>query len=482
MPAVTDDPFEGLEPAAFWRHFKTLIAIPRPTYEEEAAVAHVIAWAESHGFATDRDATGNLVVRVPATAGREGAPAVILQGHLDIVCERDPDSPYDPREGRIGVVRDGDWLRADGTTLGADNGVAIAAMQAIAEDPDAVHGPLELLMTVDEEVGMSGALQLDPALISGTVLLNLDSEEDASLTVGCAGGADTLVTFRGERAPADGQALRVSVGGCLGGHSGGDIALGRANAIKLLASVLRDVPGLRVAAFDGGNARNAIPRDAAALVVAGDDGDARALIERNAERARDAYRTTDPGVRVTVAPDGAAPGAWSESDSRRLLALVDALPVGPLRMSPDFPGAVETSTSVGRAETDGDAVRIGSLSRSANDALMPDVLAQIGGIARLAGADCEVGHVYPGWRPDFDSRVLAVAKSVHERLFGAPPEVLLTHGGLEAAVIAARRPGIDPISFGPEIRGPHAPGERVHAGSAARFMRLLAGLLDELSR
>jgi dipeptidase D len=478
MPAVTD-PFDGLEPAAFWRHFKTLIAIPRPTYAEEAAIAHVTGWAGQHGFATDRDATGNLVVRVPATAGREGAPTVILQGHLDIVCERDADSPYDPREGRIGVVRDGDWLRADGTTLGADNGVAIAAMQAIAEDGDAPHGPLELLMTVEEEVGMGGASKLAPELITGTVLLNLDSEEDASLTVGCAGGADTLIVFRGERAPADGQALRVTVGGCLGGHSGGDIALGRANAIKLLARVLRGVPGLRVAAFDGGNARNAIPRDATALVVA--DGDAQALIERNAERARDAYRTTDPGVRVSVAPVGAAPAAWSDSDSGRLLALVDALPTGPLGMSADFPGAVETSTSVGRAETDDDAVRIGSLSRSANDALMPDVLAQIGGIARLAGADCDVGHVYPGWRPDLDSRVLALAKAVHQRLFGAPPDVSLTHGGLEAAVIAAKRPGIDPISFGPAIEGPHAPGERVHVASAGRFMLLLAALLDELS-
>jgi len=480
IPAVTD-PFAGLEPAAFWRHLETLIAIPRPSFGEDAAVAHVIAWAAAHGFESRRDAAGNLVVRVPATAGRDGAATVILQGHLDIVCERDPDSPFDPREGRIGVVRDGDWLRADGTTLGADNGVAIAAMLALVEDEGAPHGPLALLMTVAEEVGMGGAFDLDPDLIEGTVLLNLDSEEDASLTVGCAGGADTLVTFAATRSAAAGTPLRVTVGGGLGGHSGGDIALGRANAIKLLARVLRDVPGLRIAALEGGAARNAIPRDATAVVV-GAGADSAALIAENGARARDAYRTTDPGLRVAVAAADPVAEAWSVPDSDRLLALVDALPTGPLGISADFPGVVETSTSLGRAETDGDAVRLGSLSRSASDALMADVLAQIGAIARLGGAGHEIGSVYSGWRPDLSSPVLATAKAVHERLFGAPPEVTLTHGGLEAAIIAAKRPGIDPISFGPEIHGPHAPGERLHAGSAARFMRLLGALLDELSR
>ena len=242
MPGVTDV-FSGLEPAPFWRHFAALTTIPRPSYGEAAAAAHVQAWAEVRRFKTRRDPAGNLVVDVPATAGREAAPTVILQGHLDMVCERDPGSAYDPRTGPLGVLCDGDWLRADGTTLGADDGVAIAAMLALAEDPDAAHGPLELLMTVEEEVGLGGAFRLDPVLISGSVLLNLDSEEDGSFTVGCAGGADTLVRFDAPREPAPGTPLRVTVSGALGGHSGGDIALGRANAIKLLARVLRDVPG-----------------------------------------------------------------------------------------------------------------------------------------------------------------------------------------------------------------------------------------------
>jgi dipeptidase D len=476
------DPFAGLEPAPFWRHFEWLTRIPRASYEEEQAVDYVTAWAESRGWAWRRDAAGNLVVSVPATAGRDGARTAILQGHLDMVCEREPDSPYDPREGRIRVVRDGDWLRADGTTLGADDGVAIAAMLAIAESA-APHGPLELLMTVEEEVGLGGAGQLDPALIGGDLLLNLDSEEDATLTVGCAGGVDTVVRFEAERTPAAGPFACVTVGGARGGHSGGDIALGRANAIKTLARALRAAPGLRIVSFDGGSARNAIPRDAAAVVSAGEE--ARAAIAAEAARIADAYRDTDPGVRVVVADEcGAAdagPSAWSAADSARIVDLIAAIPVGPLGMSAAFPGIVETSSSLGIAATDGAALELRSLSRSANDALLDDVTSTIAAAARLAGAHYRAGNRYPAWRPDLGSPLLAAARAAHVRELGAEPHVTLTHGGLEAAIIAAKRPGLDAISFGPEIEGPHAPGERLHIGSAARFMRLLAALLDDLS-
>jgi dipeptidase D len=491
------DPFAGLEPAPFWRHFEALTMIPRASHDEEQAVAYVIAWAGARGFATRRDEAGNLVVAVPATPGREAAPTVILQGHLDMVCERDPGSPYDPRAGRIRVVRDGEWLHADGTTLGADDGVAIAAMLALAEDAGAPHGPLELLMTVAEETALNGAAALDPELISGTVLLNLDSEEDATLTVGCAGSIDTIVRFRAPRAPADGPLLRVTASGGRGGHSGGDIALGRANAIKALGRALRAAPELRIVSLDGGAARNAIPRDATALVAASDE--ARAAIEDEARAIADAYSAADPGVRVTVAAAGeiavagedavtpaAAAGeagaeAWSAADSARILDLVAAIPTGPLGMSPDFPGVVETSSSLGVATTTDGQLTLGSLSRSANDAALPDVTGAIAAVARLAGAVYEPGHGYPGWRPDLDSPLLATTTAVHERLFGAPPHITLTHGGLEAAIIAAKRPGIDAISFGPEIEGPHAPGERLHIASAGRFMRLLAALLDDLS-
>ena len=497
MRAVTD-PFAGLEPPAFWRHFEALTRIPRATYEEERAVGHVVAWAGERGFATRRDGAGNLVVDVPATPGRERAPTVILQGHLDIVCERDPDSPFDPREGRIGVVRDGEWLRADGTTLGADDGVAIAAMLALVED-GTPHGPLELLMTVAEEVGMAGAAQLDPELIEGRVLLNLDSEEDATLTVGCAGGADSILRLDAPRAAvgADEVSFRVSVSGGRGGHSGGDIAAGRSNAIKLLARALAVAPGIRIASLDGGGSRNAIPRGATAIVVGPEA--ARRTIETAGGDAARAYEKTDPGVRVTVEDaheSGAhaasagplgdrasrAPDAWTAEASARIVDLVATLPAGPLGMSADFPGVVETSSSLGVAETQDGRLTLHCLSRSANDAVISEVALAIAAAARLAGAEVEPGRIYPGWLPDLDSPVLATARAVHERLFDKPAHVSLTHGGLEPAIIGHRKPGLDMISFGPQIEGPHAPGERLHIGSAQRFMRLLAALVDELSR
>jgi dipeptidase D len=472
-------PFAGLEPEPFWRHFAALTAIPRPPGGEERVAAHVLAWAGARRFATARDAAGNLVVRVPASPGREHAPTVILQGHLDMVCERDLDSPYDPRTGPVGVLRDGDWLRGDGTTLGADDGVAIAAMLAVAED-DHEHGPLELLMTVEEEVGLVGARALDPALIGGALLLNLDSEEDATLTVGCAGSVDTVVRFAVLREPVAGTLLRVTVAGARGGHSGGDIALGRANAIKVLARALRAAPGLRITAFDGGASRNAIPREATAMVVA--DDAARAAIEAEAARIADAYRTTDPGVRIEVSEGPAASVAWSVADSARIVDLVAAIPSGPLAMSADFRGVVETSSSLSIATTEGDTLTLQSLSRSANDAALPDVTNAIAAASRLAGAQYEQGDGYPGWRPDLSSPLLAQAIRTHERLFGTAPHVTLIHGGLEAAIIAAKRPGIDALSLGPQIEGPHAPGERLSIPSAGRFMRLLTALLDAVSR
>jgi dipeptidase D len=477
------DPFAGLEPAGFWRHLRALTRIPRPSHEEERVAAHVLEWSAGHGFSARRDGVGNVVVAVPATPGRKDAPTLVLQGHLDMVCEREPDSPYDPREGRIGVVRDGEWLRADGTTLGADDGVAIAGMMALVEDAEAPHGPLELLMTVAEEVGLAGAAGLDPELISGSVLLNLDTEEDGSFTVGCAGGVDTIVRLRAPRAPVEDPLVRVAVGGALGGHSGGDIALGRANAIKVLGRALRAAPDLRIVSLDGGASRNAIPRDATAVVAA--DAAARAAIEAEAERIRAAYRTTDPGLRVSSDPEAEpepTAEAWSREDSARILDLIATLPAGPLAMSADFPGIVETSSSLGVASTDDGTLTLRSLSRSANDDAIPDVTGAIAGASRLAGAELEVGPSYPGWRPDLASPALATARAVHQRVFGATPAVTLTHGGLETAIIGAKRPGLDMLSFGPTIEGPHAPGERLHIESAARFMRLLAALVDEFSR
>ena len=451
-------------------------------------IEHVRGWAERHGFELQQDEGRNLVVRVPATPGRENAPVVTLQGHLDMVCERDASSQYDPAEGRIGLLRDGDWLTADGTTLGADDGVAIAAMMALVEDESLPHGPLELLMTVAEEVGLEGANALDPALVTGSILINLDSEEDGRLTVGCAGSTDTWIRIEGAREPAaDGAVtLAVTVSGGKGGHSGTGIALGTSNAIKVLGRALREasmsVP-FRLSSLSGGKSRNAIPRDAEAIcsVPADREQAFREAIGTANESIRDAFVKTDSGVSITVSDADAATDPWTEDATATMLDAVALVPTGPLALSPDFDDLVETSTSLGEAITEGDGLTLHSLSRSSNDSALPDVIATLDAAARQAGGTLEVKRNYGGWRPDLNSQTLAAARTVYERQFGEPPIITAVHAGLETAVIGSKVPGLDMLSFGPQIEFPHSPDERVSIPTVGRFWKLLVAVVDELS-
>jgi dipeptidase D len=407
-----------------------------------------------------------------------------------MVCERLPDSPNDPAEGRIVLVRDGDWLTADGTTLGADNGIGIAAMMALAEDESVSHGPLELLMTVVEETGseVEGASALDPSLVTGKTLLNLDSEEDGKLTVGSASSTNTSITVERPREPCARGAvtLSVAVSGGLGGHSGTDIHRGHANAIKALARVLGEVLAatpFRLVSLDGGKSWNAIPRDTEAFCSVPAEGETafRAAVERAASSIRDGYARTDPRVAVTVTSGAEAADAWTEEATRNLLDLVMAVPSGPLAMSPDFPGLVETSTSLDEVITDGPRLTLDHLSRSSNDSLLPDVIEALAAAARLAGGELSVGQADPGWRPNLDSNVLSATQRVYERLFGEAPAVTAVHAWLETAVIGDRAGGLDMISFGPQIEAPHSPDERVSIPTVERFWRLLTNLVDELS-
>jgi dipeptidase D len=486
--AVESTPVSELEPRAFWGHFETLTRIPRPSRAEEPVIEHVRAWADQQGFEVQQDAGRNLVIRVPATAGRESAPTVTLQGHLDMVCERDPSSPNDPAEGRIALVRDGDWLSADGTTLGADDGVAIAAMMALVEDESLPHGPLELLMTVAEEVGLEGANALDPALVTGSILVNLDSEEDGKLTVGCAGSTDTWVRIETPReAPADDAVtLAVTVSGGQGGHSGMGIAMGRSNAVKVLGRALREalttVP-FRLVSFSGGKSRNAIPRDAVAICSVSRD-DAQALREAIAaakDTIRDAYANTDPDVSIAVSEVESSESPWTDAGTAALLDAVALVPTGPLAMSPDFDDLVETSTSLGEAITEGDQLTLHSLSRSSNDSALPEVIATLDAVARLAGGSLEVKRNYGGWRPDLESGALAAAQAVYTREFGEPAIVTAVHAGLETAVIGSKVAGLDMLSFGPQIEFPHSPDERVSTPTVQRFWTLLVVFVDEMS-
>jgi dipeptidase D len=478
----------GLEPRSFWAHFETLTKIPRPSRAEEPVIEHVRAWADEHGFELKQDAGRNLVIRIQATPGRESAPTVTLQGHLDMVCERDPSSPNDPAEGRIALLSDGEWLTADGTTLGADDGVAIAAMMALVEDESLSHGPLELLMTVAEEVGLEGANALDPALVTGSILVNLDSEEDGRLTVGCAGSTDTWIRITAPReAPsADAVTLAVTAGGGQGGHSGSGIALGRSNAIKVLGRALREAHAsapFRLVSLNGGKSRNAIPRDAAAVISVSSEDEAalRAALAAADETIRDAFSKTDAGIAVSVSSSESPDQPWTKEATTRLLDAIALVPTGPLAMSPDFDDLVETSTSLGEAITEGDRLTLHSLSRSSNHSALPEVIGALDAAARLAGGELEVKHNYNGWRPDLESAALATAKSVYERLFGEPAIVTAVHAGLETAVIGSKVSGLDMLSFGPQIEFPHSPDERVSIPTVDRFWKLLVAFVDEMS-
>lgn len=477
----------ALEPRLVWSRFEELTRIARPSKEEESARRHVLAWAREHGFEAAVDAAGNAVVRVPATSGREGAPTVVLQAHLDMVCERDPESAYDPREGRINVLLDGDWVLADGTTLGADNGIGVAGALAAAEDPDVAHGPLELLLTVSEEQGLDGAKALDPDLVSGRLLVNLDGTSDEAVTVGCAGSAHAFVRLPlpPEPLPEGWECLSVTVSGAKGGHSGGDIARGRANAIKALGRILStpyEHAAFRLTRLDGGVSRNAIPRDARAVVAlppaAADafrEGCGAAL-----GALREQYAPSDPGLALAI--EAAAPeGGAGDGATSRALDLLALLPSGVLAMSPDVPGTVETSTSLNVAETADGALTLASMTRSASPAALDETVATFRAAARIAGAKIEVTRSYPPWRPDLGSALLATARTTFVRLFDSAPRLEVVHGGLECAVIGGRLPGVEMISIGPEIVGPHAPGERLSISATQRFYALLTALLDDLS-
>jgi dipeptidase D len=482
------DPLAGLEPPLLWERFSELTRIARPSKAEGPAREHVLAWAAARSLAARVDEEGNVVVRVPASRGRDDAPVVVLQAHLDIVCERDPRSPFDPREGRIDVRIEDDWVRADGTTLGADNGIGVAAAMAVADDDAVEHGPLELLFTVSEEQGLDGAKELDASLVQGRRLVNLDGSSDDGLTIGCAGSDHTFlrVSLSPEPVTTEEAVLRVEVSGAKGGHSGEDITAGRVNAIQALGrllAVVHDAAPFRVSSIDGGVSRNAIPRDAAAVVVLPADA------EQSFRRAADAefgalgqqYASTEDGLALDVS-HAQADRAADVATTGRVLDLVSAVPTGVVAMTPGLPGVVETSTSLTTAATEDGTLTLGSMTRSSNAGALDGVLATMHALARLGGAVIEVRRSYPPWEPDLDSPLLTAARGTHARLFGAAPALTVVHGGLECAVLGQKLPGVEMVSIGPEIVGLHAPGEKVRISSTQRFYRLLGALLDDLSR
>ncbi len=475
-----------LEPKPLWRHFDEILTIPRGSKEEGEMRTFVVGVAKRNGLEHRIDATGNVVVKKPGTAGKENAPATILQAHLDMVNEKNSDVDFDFATDAIRPVLEGEYLTADGTTLGSDNGIGVAAMLAVMEATDLVHGPLEFLFTIDEETGLTGAAELDASLLSAKQLINLDSEEEGTLTVGCAGGADTDLTLTLDTMPAPGNATAhtVKLSGLNGGHSGVDIHLQRGNAVQLLARMLRaaEQPGF-LADIEGGNKHNAIPREAWATVVIPDGatGDFFARLDAEFERVKAEFSVPEPGMKMSVDDVAVPDTVWSADAGARVLQLLVALPHGVAVMSNDIPGLVETSTNLAAVKRVDGALKVLMSSRSSVASGLDWIRDKIEAVATLAGAAVDHHDGYPGWKPDLDSRLLGVVRSVHERVLGSEPHVEAIHAGLECGLIGEMVPGMDMISIGPQIEFPHSPGERVKVDSVGRFYELLTETLKELA-
>jgi len=477
-----------LQPTAIWGYFDQILTIPRGSKKEEKAREFVISVAERLGLEYTVDETGNVVVRKPAAGGSGSTTPTILQSHLDMVQEKNSDVQFDFDSDAIRPVLDGEYLRADGTTLGSDNGIGVATMLAIMEDQDLKHGPLEFLFTIDEETGLTGAGGLGDGLLEGRRLINLDSEEERVLTIGCAGGADSHLHLAVERSAVEegSSAVSVRVAGLKGGHSGVDIHLQRGNAIKILARALHacalEEP-VRIASFGGGNAHNAIPREVSAVVVVPTaDGIATIVKETltsELEASAAELTAVDPAMSFDVADAPLPADALTEISTRQLLSLVTALPHGVMAMSNDIEGLVETSTNLAVVrEAEGRAFVLMS-SRSSVMSALEALRQRIRAFADLSGADLEEKDGYPAWQPDVSSALLRVVKDVHQRIAGEA-EIGAVHAGLECGIVGEKYPGMDMISFGPQIDFPHSPDERVKVPSVGEFYEVLTAVLAEL--
>ncbi len=484
---MADTAIKGLEPKLVWEHFYAISQVPRPSKKEEKVRAWVRNWAKEHNFSFKEDKVGNIVISVPASKGKEKSPTIVLQGHVDMVCEKNKDTVHDFENDPIKLLREGGWITADGTTLGADNGIGVAAGMAVALDKNAVHGPLELLLTIDEETGMTGVNALKKDFITGKILLNMDSEEDGAFYVGCSGGQDTVGTFSVDwvNAKRGTKPFEVQLTGLKGGHSGLDIHVGRANAIKLLGQFLNqlNVP-FQIAEVNGGSLRNAIPREAEVVLM---------LKEKDLNKMKSAarkfvanalleYKTKDPGLVIKIKKlDKKVAKVFSNELTKRFINSILAMPHGVMAMSPDIPGLVETSTNLATVKMQRSKIIVGTSQRSSIETAKRNITDMVVAVFQLAGAKAVIGDSYPGWQPNMESNLLKIAKGVFKNLFKKNPKIKAIHAGLETGLLGSKYPGLDMISFGPTIQGAHSPDERLNIKDVEKFYNLLKGILKELA-
>jgi dipeptidase D len=478
---------KNLEPGAIWEIFYELTQIPRPSKMEHRAVIFAKEFGEKLDLKTYVDKTGNVIISKPASPGYENRLGVILQAHLDMVPQKNSDTDHDFENDPIDAYIDGDWVKARGTTLGSDNGMGIAAALAVLQDNNLKHGPIEVLLTVDEETGMTGAFQLERGILDGKILLNLDSEDEGELYIGCAGGMDTSGKLRylDEPVSLDSTALQLAVTGLKGGHSGLDIHLGKGNANILLCRFMLEMAGkfdMRLAKMEGGSLRNAIPREAFAVVTipAGEKDNFLASVSGYESIYQAELGTVEPDLSFRASVTDMPLTILDKASQDKLVRLVCGMPNGVIRMDPELPGVTETSTNLAIVKTGDGEIEIQCLLRSSIDSAKLGLGSSLQGLLELAGAEVTHSGSYPGWKPNVDSAILATMKSVYERNFGKIPDVKVIHAGLECGIIGDAYPGLDMISFGPTIRFPHSPDEKVLIESVRKFWDFLVLTLEEI--
>jgi dipeptidase D len=481
-------PLDNLEPTLLWKHFDAIRQIPRPSGDETAAAEYVISVAKSLGCDYEKDETGNVIVRKAASPGHEDAKTIVLQSHLDMVCEKDSDKEFNFDTDAIQLVRDGEWLKADGTTLGADNGIGIATTLAIFEDDTLVHGPLEGLFTVDEERGLNGAMSVSNEWLKGRTMINLDSEELGVFSIGCAGGRDTNFALHVNRtAPKGDKALQIRLYGLRGGHSGIDIHEYRGNALKILNRLLYQVHKLiplELGCFHGGDKHNAIPREAFAQVVIDSAklSEFKSWFAKAIDDVQNEFKPVEQNIAISIEEiDKTKHDVLASESQGKLFALLFALPHGPLTMSRAIENLVETSNNVAALKCEAEAYKILTSSRSSNMKALEATMDKLVAIGGLVNAKIEQPPGYPGWMPNLDSEVLQVSLDAYEQVTGEEARYEAIHAGLECGLIGEKFPGMDMISVGPTLKHPHSPDERVHIESVNVFYNHVVKMLETLA-
>ena len=475
----------NIEPQIIWKNFSALNSVPRPSKKEEKVIAFIKNFGENLNLETSVDEVGNVIIKKPATAGMEDRKSIILQSHLDMVCQKNADVNFDFETQGIQMEIDGDWVKAKGTTLGADNGLGVAAIMSILESSDIPHPALEALFTIDEETGMTGALGLKPGQLSGEILLNLDTEEDDEIDIGCAGGIDVTATQNYNLDVANGQIVKISVKGLQGGHSGMDIHKGFGNANVILGRLLYkgvSDENIQLISVEGGSLRNAIPREAFAVFSV---RNAPEFIEQTVvlkNEILEEFASIEKDLNISIENFTSNEKAISKEDSKKIILALKAAHNGVYRMSPDVADLVETSNNIARVELKNGDLKILCLSRSSVDSTKFAVAEQLKSSFELAGLNVEFSGSYPGWKPKPGSEIVQIMEKIYEKDFGAKPHVVACHAGLECGIIGANYPKMEMVSFGPTIRGAHSPDERASISSTQKFWGFLKEILKEIPK